>query len=89
MPDHFHALLQLGERDDLSGFMNRIKSRVGRAVNSHLGRVGPVWQGGYHDHLLRKEQDLKETARYVVLNPVRAGLVRRIAEYPHWDAFWL
>ena len=89
MPDHFHALVQLGERDDLGGLMNRLKSRSGRMVNHHLSRTGPVWQPGYHEHLLRKDEDLKETARYVALNPVRAGLARRIAEYSHWDAFWL
>lgn len=89
MPDHFHALIRLGDEDDLRGLMNRIKSRVGRLVNRHLSRTGPVWQSGYHEHLLRREEDLKETARYVALNPVRAGLTRRVAEYSHWDAFWL
>jgi hypothetical protein len=28
-------------------------------------------------------------ARYVVANPVRAGLVQRVGQYPHWDAIWL
>jgi hypothetical protein len=35
------------------------------------------------------EEDLAQIARYVVLNPVRAGLVRRVGDYPHWDAAWL
>jgi len=89
MPDHLHLLAQLGEADDLCRLVNRLKSRVGRVVNRHLARRDPVWQCGYHEHLLRKEEDLKEVARYVVLNPVRAGLVGRASEYPHWDAYWL
>ena len=89
MPDHLHLLLQLGEDDDLSGLMNRVKSRIARVVNRHRARTGRLWQDGFHEHLLRRDEDLKEVARYVVLNPVRAGLVRRAAEYPHWDAYWL
>jgi putative transposase len=38
---------------------------------------------------VRKEDDLVGLARYLVANPLRAGLVQRIGEYPHWDAVWL
>jgi REP element-mobilizing transposase RayT len=89
MPDHLHLLLQLGDEDQLSALMNRVKSRVSRVVNRHLGRTAPVWQCGFHEHLLRTEEDLKGVARYIVLNPVRDGLVRRALDYPHWDAVWL
>jgi REP element-mobilizing transposase RayT len=55
-----------------------------------LGTPGiPRWQEGFHDHALRREEDLRDIARYIVLNPVRAGLVRNIREYPLWDAVWL
>ena len=89
MPDHLHLLIQLGDGDDLRGLMNRIKSRMGRLVNRRLGRPGSLWQPGYHEHLLRREEDLKGIARYIVLNPVRAGLVTSASQYSHWDAFWL
>ena len=46
-------------------------------------------QDGYHDHALRQEEDLRAVARYIIANPVRAGLVERIGDYPHWDAAWL
>jgi REP element-mobilizing transposase RayT len=52
-----------------------------------LGR--PVWQNGFHDHALRQEEDLAEVARYIVANPLRAGLVERLGDYPHWHAIWL
>jgi len=48
-----------------------------------------VWQPGFHDHALRKEEDVRAVARYVVANPLRAGLVQRIGDYPHWNAIWL
>lgn len=88
MPDHVHCLLQLRNRT-LAEVMCRIKARSSRAVNLALGRQGRLWQKGYHDRAVRKEEDLKDLARYVILNPVRAGLVTRVLDYPLWDACWL
>ncbi|MFK5927062.1 MAG: hypothetical protein QM483_10570 [Desulfuromusa sp.] len=48
----------------------------------------PIWQKGYHDHALRDDEDLRQVARYIVANPVRAGLVVRAIDYSHWDAEW-
>jgi putative transposase len=57
---------------------------------ANLRRVaGPLWQKGFHDHAVRGDEDMRALARYVVANPVRAGLVRSVREYPHWDARWL
>lgn len=89
MPDRIHVLLQLSEAGSLSRVINRLKGSTARAVNLKLGRVGPVWQRAFHDHQLRREEDLETVGRYIVANPLRAGLVRRIADYPHWDAFWV
>lgn len=89
MPDHLHVLMQLGEADLLSAYVDRLKSASARSVNRCLDRLGPVWQRAFHDHQLRREEDVRAVARYVVMNPLRAGLVRRIAEYSHWDAIWV
>ncbi|QJI40249.1 transposase [Pseudomonas sp. ADAK2] len=88
MPDHMHCLLQLRDKT-LAEVMCRIKSRSSLAVNQALGRQGRLWQKGYHDRAVRREDDVKELARYVVCNPVRAGLVARVHDYPLWDACWL
>jgi len=48
-----------------------------------------VWMSGFHEQALRKEEDLAAVARYVVANPLRAGLVDKLANYPLWDAVWL
>ena len=38
---------------------------------------------------LRKEEDILEIARYIVANPLRAGLVKKLNDYPLWDAIWV
>lgn len=88
MPDHLHWLLELGEAGNLSDVVKRLKGRSAAALRSHVG-YGPVWQRGFHDHALRREEDVQMVARYLVANPVRAGLVRRVGDYPWWDAVWL
>ena len=89
MPDHFHGLLQLGEKNRLQDIMNRLKSASARRVNRALGREGALWAKAYHDHALRREENLLETARYIVANSVRAGLVRNPGDYSFWNAIWL
>lgn len=89
MPDHAHWLLQLGERESLSALVGRIKGHAARAANVARLRAGRVWQPGFHDHALRHEEQLIEVARSVIANPVRAGLVRRVGDYPYWNAVWL
>jgi hypothetical protein len=48
-----------------------------------------VWQKGFYDHALREGEALQNVARYIVANPLRAGLVAHIGDYPLWDAVWL
>jgi hypothetical protein len=38
---------------------------------------------------VRAEEDLRDAARYIVANPVRAGLCTHVKDYPLWDAVWL
>jgi REP element-mobilizing transposase RayT len=88
MPDHFHWLIELHD-STLSTLMRRAKSRSAHSINRALGRQCQVCQKGFHDRALRSEEDIKAVARYIVANPLRAGLVRRIGDYPLWDAIWL
>ena len=89
MPDHLHLLLALGEGDSLPGVMARVKSAMSRQANKVTQRKGAVWQRAYHERALRKDDDAVALARYIIGNPLRAGLVGRIGEYPFWDATWL
>jgi REP element-mobilizing transposase RayT len=90
MPDHIHWLFTLGSHHSLSLIVSCIKSYSARKINRLLYRPClPVWQRGFHDHALRREEDVQHVARYIVANPLRAGLVKRIGDYPLWDAVWL
>jgi len=90
MPDHVHWLFALGEAIDLSKLIDRFKAASARQVNRLRGTAGsPVWQRGYYDHALRRDEDVRAVARYIIANPVRAGLVASVRNYPLWDAAWL
>jgi len=88
MPDHWHSLITL-QTGTISNFMQRIKGRSAIAINRALGNQGKLWQKGFHDRAIREEEDLQVIARYIVANPLRASLVKKIGDYPLWDAIWL
>jgi len=88
MPDHLHWLFALGEGATLSGVVKRFKGRSAAGLRPATG-PGPVWQRGFHDHALRHDEDVQAIARYIVANPLRAGLVGRVGDYPWWGAVWL
>lgn len=88
MPDHLHWLMRLLAAD-LTSVVAKMKSHSASRLNQRLGRHGAVWQRGFHDHAIRKEEDLIAAARYVVANPLRKGLVRDLGAYPLWDSVWL
>ncbi|QJP11441.1 REP-associated tyrosine transposase [Pseudomonas multiresinivorans] len=88
MPDHLHCLVQL-KGHSLSDFMQSLKSLTAISLNKALKRTSKVWQSGYHDYALRHDEDLKAAARYLVANPLRAGLVKSLREYSFWNAVWL
>jgi REP element-mobilizing transposase RayT len=89
MPDHWHGLIELGDVDDLSMLVRRMKGVSARAMNRTASRHGSVSAEGFHDHAIRADESLRDVARYIVLNPLRAGLVDRVGLYPYWDAIWL
>ncbi|MDT4875531.1 Transposase IS200 like protein [compost metagenome] len=89
MPDHLHWLVQLKGPIGLSTVIKVFKGRSARQLGLRIAIGGPVWQRGFHDHALRCEEDIRKVARYIVANPLRAGLAERIGDYPFWDAQWL
>ncbi|NOY66686.1 MAG: transposase [Gammaproteobacteria bacterium] len=89
MPDHLHWLMQLQENEDLGNTVKIIKTLSALEINRYLNRKGNVWQSGFHDHALRKEEDVQSIARYIIANPLRAGIIDKIDQYPLWDAIWL
>ncbi|WP_091510446.1 REP-associated tyrosine transposase [Microbulbifer yueqingensis] len=89
MPDHAHWLIELGHAHALSELVKRLKSASALQVNRERRCRQAVWDRAFHDRALRKEESIVGAARYVVANPLRAGLARTTGEYPFWDASWL
>jgi REP element-mobilizing transposase RayT len=89
MPDHCHLLAELGQRESLSRMVGRIKAAMARAAHEVEPSLGSIWARGFHDHALRAEENIRDAARHVLINPVRAGLAARIKDYPYWNADWL
>ncbi|WP_415883399.1 REP-associated tyrosine transposase [Neptuniibacter sp. QD72_48] len=83
MPDHIHWLMKLNDIKNLSETVRLLKVMVTQKAGT------PIWQSGYYDHALRKEEAIEDVARYIVLNPVRAGLCENVRQYPWWDYVYL
>jgi putative transposase len=88
MPDRLHWLLQL-KSHTLGHIVCRVKSRSSLAINRQEGAKGRLWQKGYRDRAMRRDDNLQAIARYLIRNPQRAGLSRGAGDYPLWDAAWL
>ena len=89
MPDHMHLLIRLSGKDSLQTVVQKLKSNTAREIKSLDLEIGQVWAVAFHDRALRKDEDLRLIARYVVLNPVRAGLACRTGDYPYWNAVFI
>jgi putative transposase len=82
MPDHVHLLVEgtLVECD-LWRFAALAKQYSAWAYKCQEG--GRLWQPSYYDHVLRDEESELCFIRYIIENPVRAGLVQRPEDYPY------
>jgi len=89
MPDHLHLLTE-GERadSDMKTFVRVFKQKAGYAYGkAPTGSKSGLWQAGYYDHVLRKDEDLQGVLQYILNNPVRKGFVKHFADYPHSGSF--
>jgi putative transposase len=85
MSNHYHLLLKTPE-GDLSAGMHAIGSGYANMFNRVHERRGHVFQGRFHSVPVQEERHAVELARYIALNPVRAGLVRRPSEW-RWSSY--
>ena len=83
MPDHVHWLLML-QQGSIGQSVQNIKR-----LSSYQHKTTIPWQRGFFDRAIREAEDERTIARYIVANPLRAGLVTSLSDYPHWDAIWL
>jgi len=85
MTNHYHLLLET-QKPNLSLAMQRVNGDYTQAFNRKYGRVGHLFQGRYKAVLIQKETHLLEVCRYVVLNPMRARMVKSVGEWK-WSSF--
>lgn len=74
MPNHIHALFTLDSDVLLEDVVQSWKSFTAKRINSLLGRSGTLWQKDYYDRLIRGPLDFANSVRYIINNPVAAGL---------------
>ncbi|WP_029133309.1 REP-associated tyrosine transposase [Sedimenticola selenatireducens] len=85
MDNHYHLLVET-PNGNLAKGMRHLNGVYTQAFNREHGRVGHVFQGRYKAILVQKETYLLELARYIVLNPVRARMVRRAMDWA-WSSY--
>ena len=82
MPDHLHFVV-FGTTDDADfrSFVTRFKQATGFDYRRLTGEF--LWQPGFHERILRNDEATESVVRYVLENPIRAGLARELGEYPY------
>jgi REP element-mobilizing transposase RayT len=84
MANHVHVLFL--PRRKPADIMRIVKSASAREANRILGRAGqPFWQSESYDHWVRNKKEFDNIAAYIEWNPVKAGLVDRIEDWP-WSS---
>ncbi len=84
MTNHYHFVVETID-GDLARGVRQLNGVYSQSFNRRHGLVGHVFQGRYKAILVQKESYLLELARYVVLNPVRAGIVSAPLDWP-WSS---
>jgi REP element-mobilizing transposase RayT len=84
MTNHYHLVLETPS-PNLSRGMRQLNGLYTQRFNRRHERVGHIFQGRFTGILVERESHLLELARYVVLNPVRAGMVCTAEDY-RWSS---
>ncbi len=86
MPDHLHLLVEGSAEDsDCKRFIKAFKQYSGYYHAQKYRKA--LWQRYGFEHVLRDDEATIEVAKYILANPVRAGLAATVEEYPHVGSF--
>ena len=85
MPNHAHVVAVPEDVDALADCMSNVHRRYSRQINAERGWTGYLWQGRFHSTVMDGVHAIA-AARYVAMNPVRAGLVTRPADWLYSSA---
>jgi putative transposase len=91
MSNHVHILFTLKkDAPVLYKIMQDLKKFTGLHCNRQLNRSGAFWEEEYYDHIVRDQREFERTVRYILQNPVKAGMVSDWQDwtwtYVHRDA---
>ena len=86
MPDHVHALVAGMQPDSDFQLLAKTYKQVTGHWWKQTGQNRLLWQEGFHDRVLREDDHTEDVVRYILLNPVRAGLVTDPRDYPYLGA---
>jgi REP element-mobilizing transposase RayT len=85
MTNHFHLVLRSND-GNISAGMQILNRGHAQLANKRHGRTGHLFRNRFGAEVIETDEYLREACRYVVLNPVRAGIVRDPADW-HWCSF--
>ena len=85
MTNHYHFLIETPQ-GSISEPMRYINQLYTQRYNKRYRRVGHVFQGRFKARLVEKDAHLLEVSRYIINNPVRAGLVKEVGDYT-WSSY--
>lgn len=92
LPDHLHAIWSLPDKDHdfstrwmliKSGFSRGLPATATRSVSKLAKREKGIWQRRYWEHAIRNDSDFERHVDYIHYNPVKHGLVTRVADWPY------
>jgi putative transposase len=83
MTNHVHLLLQVSERASISKIMQAITIAHTRYYHYKYQASGHVWQGRFKSPIISDDEYLLTTMRYIEQNPIRAGIVKDLRNYPY------
>jgi putative transposase len=81
MPDHVHLFVRGPDNFQLGPWVGMLKQALAKHIV--LTATSPIWQRGFFDHVLRNDESYGSKWNYVRENPVRAGLVNDLDEWPY------
>lgn len=87
MPNHFHFLASMNEEArSIEKIMHSIKRYSAKEINFIVNKTGALWQSESYDHVVRDEKEMQNILKYILLNPVKAGLVE---SWDEWDLTYI
>ena len=83
MPNHFHGIITVSNKVNVSEIMRDFKSHVSFEINKILNRKGEFWQEDFYEHGIRNKLDFEEKINYIHYNPVTANLIKDPTDFKY------